>query len=68
VAITRNGEPVSDAKVFNSLMSADGETALADEVPTVFEPTTEEEPAHFAQGLLPIPKDVKKRLFRRIRG
>jgi len=60
VSITRDGKPVTDAKVFNSLVSADGETVLAEEVATVFEPTTEDEPAHYAQGALAIPKDVKK--------
>jgi len=60
VSITRDGKPVTDAKVFNALVSPDGETVLAKEVPTVFEPTTEEEPAHYAQGALAIPKDVKK--------
>lgn len=60
VSITRDGKPVTDAKVFNALVSADGETVLAKEVPTIFEPTTEDEPAHYAQGALAIPKDVKK--------
>lgn len=60
VSITRDGKPVTDAKVFNALVSADGATVLAKEVPTVFEPTTEDEPAHYAQGALAIPKDVKK--------
>jgi hypothetical protein len=55
VSITRNGEPVSDAKVYNALVSADGKE-LAKEVATVYEPTTEEEPAHYAQGALAIPK------------
>lgn len=64
VSITRDGKPVSDAKVFNSLVSADGETVLAKEVSTVFEPTTEDEPAHYAQGALAIPKDVKKVVIR----
>lgn len=35
VSITRDGEAVSDAKVFNALVSANGKTALAEEVPTV---------------------------------
>lgn len=64
VSITRDGEPVSDAKVFNSLLSADGETVLAKEVPTIFEPTTEEEPAHYAQGALAIPEDVTNVVIR----
>ncbi len=64
VSITRDGKPVSDAKVFNALVSADGETVLAKEVATVFEPTTEDEPAHYAQGALAIPKDAKKVIIR----
>ncbi len=58
VSITRDGKPVSDAKVFNALASADGKTILAKELPTIYEPTTDEEPAHYAQGALAIPKDV----------
>lgn len=64
VSITRGGQPVSDAKVFNSLLSADGATVLAEEVPTVFEPTTKDEPAHYAQGALSIPKGVKEVVIR----
>ena len=64
VSITRGSQPVSDAKVFNSLLSADGATVLAGEVPTVFEPTTEDEPAHYAQGALSIPKGVKEVVIR----
>ncbi|MHC4879854.1 MAG: hypothetical protein ACYTGL_25660 [Planctomycetota bacterium] len=64
ISIVRDGEPVSDAKVFNALLSADGETVLAEEVATVYEPTTEEEPAHYAQGGLAIPKDAKKVVIR----
>lgn len=64
VSITRDGKPVSNAKVFNALVSADGETVLAKEVPTIFEPTTEEEPAHYAQGALAIPKDIKQVIIR----
>lgn len=56
VSITRNGEPVSDSRVFNALFSADGKTQLAKEVATVYEPTTAEEPAHYAQGTLAIPR------------
>ncbi len=64
VSITRDGKPVDDAKVFNALVSADGENVLAEEVATVFEPTTEEEPAHYAQGEMSIPKDTKKVIIR----
>lgn len=64
VSITRGGQPVSDAKVFNSLLNADGSTVLSEEVATVFEPTTADEPAHYAQGGLMIPKDAKEVVIR----
>lgn len=63
VSITRDGQPVSDVKVFNALLSEDG-TVLAKEVPTVYEPTTAEEPAHYAQGELAIPAGVQKVVIR----
>lgn len=59
VTIERDGEPVADAEVFNSLLSADGEV-LVDEVATIYEPTTAEEPAHYAQGSLAVPSGVDK--------
>ena len=64
VSITRDGETVTDAKVFNSLVSADGSTALCDEVATVFEPETTDEPAHYAQGSLSIPQQAKQFVIR----
>tara|TARA_R110002073_G_scaffold154858_8_gene310080 strand:+ start:3144 stop:4049 length:906 start_codon:yes stop_codon:yes gene_type:complete len=64
VSIVRNGKPVDDAKVFNALVSADGQTVLAKEVATVYEPTTDDEPAHYAQGALAIPSDVSKVILR----
>jgi hypothetical protein len=64
VSITRDGEAVADAKVFNALFSADGKTELAKEVATVYEPTTAEEPAHYAQGALAIPKGVTSAVIR----
>ncbi|MEO1984050.1 MAG: hypothetical protein ABGZ23_24890 [Fuerstiella sp.] len=64
VSITRDGKAVSDAKVFNALFSEDGKTELAKEVATVYEPTTNEEPAHYAQGGLAIPKGVTKVVLR----
>ncbi|MCA9078878.1 MAG: hypothetical protein KDA93_27895 [Planctomycetaceae bacterium] len=57
VSITRDGEPVSDAKVFNALVSGDGQTVLVEEIATVYEPTTDEEPAHYSQGAFAIPED-----------
>lgn len=64
VSIARGGKPVADAKVFNALVSADGETVLAKEVATVYEPATKTEPAHYAQGALAIPAGVAKVILR----
>jgi hypothetical protein len=60
VSITRDGQPVAEAKVYNSLRSGDGSTVEAAEVATTYEPATAAEPAHYAQGGLTIPKDVKQ--------
>ncbi len=64
VSVTRDGEPVTDAKVFNSLVAADRKTVLAAEVATVYEPATDEEEAHFAQGELKVPGDVSRVIIR----
>ena len=63
VSITRDGKPVDDAKVFNALFSTNGKE-LAKEVATVYEPTTDEEPAHYAQGGLMIPKGASEVVVR----
>jgi len=64
VAITRDGKPVADAKVFMSLASGDGETVLVEEKQTVYEPVTEHEEAHYAQAKLDVPHEVKKVFIR----
>jgi hypothetical protein len=64
VKITRDGEPVADAKVFNALLADDGQKVLVAEVPTVYEPPTDDEPAHYAQGALRVPSDVQKVVLR----
>ncbi len=63
-AITKNDEAVSDARVFVSVLDADGETVLADEVLTEFEPETEEEPAHYAGAKLDVPEDAEAVIIR----
>jgi hypothetical protein len=63
VSITRDGKPVDNVKVFNALVSEDG-NVVAKEVATVYEPTTAEEPAHYAQGELAIPAGVQKVVIR----
>jgi hypothetical protein len=60
VQITREGKPVADAKVFNSLLDADGKSVLEEEWATVYEPPTSEEPAHYAQAALKIPPGTRE--------
>ena len=60
VSITRDGQPVAEAKVYNSLWNEDGSTMLGEEIATIYEPTTATEPAHYAQGGLSIPSDAKQ--------
>jgi hypothetical protein len=64
VQIKKNGEPVADAKVFSALLAGDGSAVLAEEVATVYEPPTEEEPAHYAQGALKIPAGTREATLR----
>jgi len=64
VQITRDGKPVADAQVFNALLAGDGKTVLIDEVATVYEPPSSEEPAHYAQGALKIPADARNVVIR----
>lgn len=64
VQITREGTPVADAKVFNALLDADGKTVLAEEVATVYEPPTTDEPSHYAQGALKIPSGTRQATLR----
>ena len=60
VAITRNGAPVADAKVFISLVDSQSGDVIAAETATVYELPTDEEPAHYAQGELEIPAGLKE--------
>ena len=56
VAIMKDGKAFADAAVFNQLVDPDDSTkTITDEVATVYEPKTEEEIAHYAQGGLKIP-------------
>jgi hypothetical protein len=64
VQVSRGGEPVADAQVFNSLLDGDGHTVLVKEVATVYEPPTEDEPAHYAQGALMIPPGTREATIR----
>lgn len=58
VMVTKDGEPVAKAEVFVSLLDSSRKEVLSKEVPTVFEPTTDEEPAHYAQGEVNVPTGV----------
>ena len=60
VSIDREGQPVKNAKVSTSLLTADGKQILTEPQRTHFEPKTEEEPAHYAQAFLAVPKDAKQ--------
>jgi hypothetical protein len=64
VQITRDGTPVTDAKVFNSLLAEDGTTVLREELATVYEPPSDEEPSHYAQAMLEIPGGTRNLVIR----
>ncbi len=64
VMITKNREPVADAKVFVTLLDAAGEGVITDEQATVYEPATEEEPAHYAQASVEMPADATELTLR----
>ncbi len=64
VSLERNDEPVDGAKVYVRLLDAQGQGDVTNEVSTVYEPPTAEEPAHYAQGKLMVPKDAKKVMIR----
>jgi hypothetical protein len=61
--LTRDGKPVDGAQVFNALLDGDG-NVLAEEVAAVYEPPTEEEPSHYAQGSLAIPAGTREAVLR----
>ena len=59
VMVTKEGQPVADAKVFVTLLDESGQNVLVEEQATVYEPTTATEPAHYAQADVAMPKDAK---------
>lgn len=63
MSITKDGAAIADSQVF-ALVTADAVTVVADEVATVYEPETAEEPAHYAQGELMIPSGVDSIVIR----
>ena len=64
VSIQRDGTDVDDAEVFISLISIDDKQTLAKEVSTIYEPKTDTEPAHYAQGKLPVPEGSERIIIR----
>jgi hypothetical protein len=64
IMVTRDGADVADAKVFNSLVASDGKEIIRKEVAAVYEPKSEDEPAHYAQGKLHLPKGSKGFILR----
>ena len=62
--VSRDGETIGEAKVFATLVADDGETVLVEETAMVFEPKTEEEPAHHAGGHLEVPAEVEQVVIR----
>jgi hypothetical protein len=64
VRISHEGQPVADAKAFTALLAENGRTVLANEVSTVYEPPTDDEPAHYAQGRLKIPPGTRQAAIR----
>lgn len=59
IAVTKDGQPVDNAQVFNGLVNADNAESVSGEVAANYEPATAAEIAHYAQGQLAIPKGVK---------
>lgn len=53
--ISRDGKPVANAMVFNSLLAADGSQVVVEEVATVYEPPAGESPGLYAQGKMKLP-------------
>ena len=62
VAIARQGKDIGDAKVVCQLLDGDVAIGLAEDM--VFEPKTDEEPAHYAGAKLTFPENEKNYLVR----
>jgi hypothetical protein len=56
--------PVDDAKVFVSLLDFEKQNTLAKEVGTIYQPPAAAEPAHYAQGELPVPAGLTRAVIR----
>ncbi len=60
VIIMKDGQDISDSVVHNCLVAADTTSVLVPETATTFEPKTDDEPAHYAQASMEIPKGAEK--------
>lgn len=59
VWIERDGAPVENAQVFVSVYDSKFEKVFTQEAAMVYEPPTDEEPAHYAHAKLLVPAKVK---------
>jgi hypothetical protein len=59
VSVTRDGQPVADARVWFSLVDQQGNEAAGPAAAT-YEPPTDEEPAHYAMAKLLVPGDAAR--------
>ena len=57
--ITKNGKDIGDAVVSNCLLAEGDKKVLVEEKALVFEPETDEEPAHYAQAAMKIPEGAE---------
>jgi len=59
VSVTRDGQPVADARVSFSLVDQQG-GEVAGPAAATYEPPTDEEPAHYAMAKLLVPGDAAR--------
>lgn len=57
IMLTKDGEDIDNAKTSCSLLDADGGSIVKADM--IYEPKTEEEPAHYAQGELKFPSEER---------
>ncbi|MCA9270667.1 MAG: hypothetical protein KDA41_19430, partial [Planctomycetales bacterium] len=59
VMIEKDGQPAADAKVYVTLLDDAGASVITAEQPTIYEPATAAEPAHYAQAEVQVPEGAK---------
>ncbi len=62
--LTRDGVPVANAMVFNSLVSSGGSDVIGQEVATVYETSPDSDAALYAQGKLQLPDGTSRCVVR----